>query len=152
MAIASLPLSDSFALIWEHDDALDRDRETFAHDYRVAFETLNWEPLIRPGKAPTYFHFRVIKMDVQRRLWDAAIGPMERIETGFRLALTRIDNFPGAPDVARKRHPDLRQYGESASMEIVQHLDDCARAAGVDSPVMALGILALERSKGLSPK
>jgi hypothetical protein len=154
LALTALPLSESFALAWEHDPALDRSRETFSHDYQVAVETLNWEPLCIPGQKPTLFHFRAINGSVLRRLMEGGHGVLTGTEFAFRIGLIRVENFEGCPAVKRGRDPEHPGYGDMAGQDVLNVLDEVPKLLGqpAGSLVAALGDLVIKRSTGFDPK
>jgi hypothetical protein len=154
LALSALPLSDSFALVWEHDPALDRDRENFDHEYQVCVETLDWSRLCKEGEKPTLFHFRPMKDAVQRALLDMGPGNLTGLSLAFRACLVRVENFPSCPNVTRKKDPAYPSLGELATDEVIEFLRPIPLAVGQTSGsiVTALGALALNRCLGLSPK
>lgn len=154
MALTALPLSDSFPLVWEHDPALDRERPDFAHAYQVALETLDWEPLIIPGKQPTKFHFRPLRGSLQRRLMDMGTGGLTGLALIFRASLVRIENFPECPAIKRKRDAEYTQLGELVGEDVTDFLDAVPLSVGQPSGslVSTLGGHVFSRSLGLNPK
>jgi hypothetical protein len=152
--LTRLPLSDSFALAWEHDPAFDRTSDTFAHDYEVACETLDWAKLCHSGKQPTLFHFRPLSGMPTRRLIDADIGHMERVALAFRMALTRVENGEGLPDLKRAVDSQHAELGPMANLELVDYLDALPVAVGAPFGhiVTSLGGMAINRSLNLAPR
>lgn len=154
MALTALPVTDSFALAWEHDPALDRERKNFEHEYQIAVETLDWDRLCIPGQKPTLFHFRPMRDSVTRNLIDMGIGNLTGVSLAFRICLTRIENLDGAPKIERRRDGAYPKLGDMASEDIVEFLRPISLGAGQPSGaiVTALGMLAMNRCLGLSPK
>ncbi len=154
MALSALPLSDSFALVWEFDPALDRSREDFDHEYQVCVETLDWDRICIEGQKPTLFHFRPMKDSVQRALLDMGVGNMTGLALVFRACLVRVENFPTCPTVRRHRDNAYPQLGELAGDDVVEYLRPLSIPVGQPSGsiVSSLGALALNRCLGLGPK
>lgn len=158
MGLPALPITDSFRLVWRHDTALDHKREDFENAYRVAIETLDWEPLLIPGEQPTYFHFRLVDQDTMRRLADSPIGPHQTLALVFRLALCRIENAPGCPEFKRKRDVEFGKLGEMAEPSVVDYLDRACVAYSLatkeekGSVVLELAGFVAARCSGVSPK
>jgi hypothetical protein len=112
MALTALPLTDSFPLAWDHDPALDRARETFAHDFTVAVDTLDWDALAIPGQRPSLFWFRPLDGQTVIQLIDSGLKPLTQTVLVFRMALVRVENLDGAPPLERvidPRYPEPRR-------------------------------------------
>lgn len=152
--LTGLPLTDSFALAWEYDEAFDRSRETFAADFERAVETLDFDPLCLPGQKPTLFVFRPIVGMPGRRLLDAEAGFMERTALAFRMALVRIENGDKIPAVNRVLDPAFGALGPMAQSDLMDFLDGfpLLRGAPFAHLVTSLGGMALARSMKQSPR
>lgn len=156
MALTSLPLTDSFALAWEFDDAFDRDREDFDHAYQVAVETLDFASLCKPGEKPTLFRFRPMSGERARAFQDLELGQAQKLALAFRMMLVKIENFdaPELPPLEPKVDPQYKQLGKLVNPALVDYLDALAVAAGqpFGSIVTSLGALAALRSLGLGKR
>jgi hypothetical protein len=158
--ITKLPLSDGFALAWEYDPAFDRKESggevdpDFAHAYRTAIETLDWSAMCQPGKAPTLFHFRPLTGMPLRRLLDMDAGNMAKSSLAFRMALSRIENGEGLPEVKRAVDPHYPELGPMASVELAELLDSLPVAIGAPFGhlINSLGGVAFNRSLNISPR
>jgi hypothetical protein len=152
--LSSFPLTENFALAWEHDPALDRAREAFAHEYKVAVETLSWEALTIPGQRPTMFVFKAIDGDTMLRLLESGIGPVRKTALAFRLALVRVDGLDGCPEVKRARDSSWPGLPEMLSADATAYFSRLSMAHGqqVNALVLALGDIVIARSMGVDPK
>lgn len=153
MAIASLPLSDSFALVWSWDPALERgdDEEKFAEDYARCVERLDFSPLIKEGMKPTLFHFRPVPL---RELYDAGYGDMEGASLLFRMALVKVENFDGLPPLNKKPSQQYPKLGPLVDRKVVDHLDQLCADLGIGYGhlVSTLGGAVMARLSGVRPK
>jgi hypothetical protein len=156
MALTALPLTDSFALAWEHDPALDRERENFDDEYRISVETLDWDRLCKPGEKPTLFHFRAMRGKTQRAVLDMNLGAGIGLALVFRLCLVRVENFnlAQAPEFKRERDASLPHLGDMVSEEFADYLDRLPLVINRPSGalVSSLGGHAWDRCLGIRPK
>ncbi len=108
--------------------------EAFERAWARAVETRQWDELKRPGATPTVFWCR--QLPRFRAFLDYAndernhVGPLQRAELAFRLAVTRIDNPPVGLKVEHVEHVDARGaptgLGKVLSEDTVDALDLCA--------------------------
>lgn len=150
--LSTRPLTDSFALAWERDDAFDTERESFVNDYLVALETLDWAKLCKPGELPTLFHFRPLSSAQLRAIADAAGGRLATVTAlAFRAALVRVENCDAMPKLVRRIESSYSAVGPLVQQEIVDLLDLHSQLAGAEwgSIVSTLGGLVVMRSKGV---
>jgi len=134
-----------FNLVWSDDPALDkpsRDRfeddgayaaamAAFADKLRVARDTGNYAPVLRPGSVPTVFTFRPVRGKLLTRLLDArradgqAIGAIERLGLMVRIGFARVENDGGlVTSLRRDRDPDYPGLGEMAGDDLLTQLND----------------------------
>jgi hypothetical protein len=123
-------LQSSYSLVWSRDPALslewyedsptltdeqnaearakvDKERERLL---RVARQTGNWQPLLKPGEAPTAFTFRQLGHNdlawVQGEADRSRLGQLEINDVFFLLAIESISNF-GTVEVKRHKGQKL---------------------------------------------
>lgn len=146
-----------FALAWDRDDKFDRERldaehaadaqkPDFQNAYERAYETLDWQPLCRPGESPTLFWFRPVTGRTLHRLIDKDCGALEKSALAFRLGLRRIDNGPSGLD---SLDPKLdRDYPDLGPMLGAKTFEQLSMFGYL---VVALGNMVIARSSNLSP-
>jgi hypothetical protein len=149
------PVTDTFPLAWEHDPALDREREDFAHAYELACDTGDWSAISQPGMRPALFIFRLIDAHHLRLLNDIEAGPALQTELGFRMSLVKIEDWgdDSGPKLDRKPDPAYPALGPLVSKPAQQFLDAISLAAGmrVGAITHSLGERVLIRSSGVRP-
>lgn len=158
-------LLSSYSLVWSGDPALalpvfvadpEKDEAANLEDakavheerermLRVARQTGQWQPLIRPGERPTVFTFR--NLNWEDREWLSGeirrreLAPLEVASRSFRLALVKIENL-GSVQVGREEfdgrdmattevlnvlHEALGDDAASLVHEFAAHITDRAR-------------------------
>lgn len=171
MAITRLPLSDQFGLVWKFDPAVDGDRfvesvaawkalpdeerekapDPLTAAWLQCVERLDFAPILKEGAKPTMFYFRPVRL---RELLDGGYGNLEAASLVFRMALVKVDNFDGLPDLAKKPSQDHKGLGPLVDRKVVDFLDQlCAELGlGYGQLVSELGMAVFNRLMGLSPK
>lgn len=173
MALGRPPLSDSYELVSPFDSAIDRDAEDFENRLRIATERLEWSTILREGQQPTKFICRAVD-PLPLRYWNDHEGFHEVVEipegqdnAGAKVSIPtqiglsflvlmsvqEVKNWPGLPEIKRKRVADFRNLGLMADEVIVAALDaediEAGRPRG--STIQALGQLCWQRNM-LRPK
>jgi hypothetical protein len=171
MALSLRPLTDCFSLIWENDPAIDFDKykeehadasgktsirinaEKLAADYYVAFDTLNFMPMLKEGEKPSLFRFEPIAASRLRELHRVerpVDGQITKIAASlaFRMALVAFDDvaIDGMPKFQRATDPRYPTLGSLVSLEWTNFMDAVAREMGHDSISSDLGWLVVVRS------
>lgn len=143
-------LSAGFSLVWENDPALDRPRRdafdlgddgdaafakaeaAFANKLRVAEETGNYGAVLKPGERPTLFSFELIRGKHLHRLQGLRRSSGQKVEglelcvLAFRMALTGVDNYDGAPSTDKAIDPDFPDLGPMLPDQAVRQIESDA--------------------------
>lgn len=156
------PLTETFRIPYQWDPAIDRssftadgalDEKAFDAAYERCVETLDFSPILLPGKDPTWFVFRALKGSETRRLFDTALGQATLPWLTFRVALQRVDNLSElkVATAVDHRFPD---FGKIVTLETMDALEDVSRACdrGLGELVTSLGTHVFARSMGASGK
>ena len=169
MNLSKLPLTGEFALAWEHDGKLDRERFDAEHAgdvannvpeperrlgfndrYLHAARTGDWKSLCKPDESPTLIWFRHVTGETRDRLKDLDVGGHVRAGLAFRLGFARIENGPtGLAKITRTPHPEFRELGLMLNAEVYDQLSGI-RYQG-SSLVLSLGWGAFLRGDMLDP-
>jgi hypothetical protein len=119
---------------------------------RIARETGDWEPLLKPGEQPTWFVMRWIPGDLWRQV-PRVTGEMalpEQLALVVRLGLVGIENAPPGFKVELAQHVDVNGLktglGKVAVPELISKLDL------VDTGIVTeLGAVIADRQNGGPP-
>lgn len=135
------------AFVHPPDDATADQKAEWSHKIRVARETGDWSPIVKPGEMPTKFVMMPIAGNVVRRIIDQAlsdkIGTAQMHQLAFRAAVIEVVNLDGA----KVKRVETDNYGMLATSEITDFLDSISLFI-----VSELGREALERMKKIPPK
>lgn len=128
------------------EEAYKKELKAYAEKLERARETGDWSELLIEGKQPTKFVMKQISGDVLRKISDRTqagdIGAAQGQALAFRCAISSIENFD-----FKVEHATFADYGKIATVEVANVLD------GITTHIVSeLGLEAMRRSKGVSPK
>lgn len=160
--IKPLSLTGEYDLIWSGDPALDApdkaasdaEQEAWADRFRIATETGQWDPLLKPGQKPTRFRMCQIYGKAREAVRDLLATveetPNQTLSYLFRAHLVSIDDFG---DHKVRRAADERLGMKIATEETIKalHSVDRDRPAIGEAIVRELGMAVIARFNGVSP-